>query len=137
MKEIHPYLFLYGRCEEALNFWKDALAGEITMIHRYDESPQPVPDDFKKKIMHAEFKADKIFFMASDGKPGQKPVTDSNIALSINFTNEKEQTLVFDKLARGGKVEMQLQDTFWGARFGMLIDKFGIFWMLNFQKTPK
>jgi PhnB protein len=139
MKAIHPYIIVNGRCEEALNFWKEAFRGEIGMMHRFSEGPMPVPAHFKEKIMHAEFRADGMFFMASDGKPDSPPVADSNISLSIDFADEDEQTAVFERLTRGGgsKVDMALEDTFWGARFGMVTDPFGVQWMLNYQRTPK
>lgn len=57
-----------------------------------------------------------------------------NVILSINFTESEEQQKVFNKIGEGGKVTMVLQETFWGARFGMLSDKFGINWMFNYDK---
>ncbi len=71
--------------------------------------------------------------MASDGMDNSEPLR-SNISLSINLPNEREQETVFNKLAEGGTVTMPLQETFWGAKFGMLTDQFGINWMLNCEK---
>ena len=100
-----------------------------------------MPAEWQNKLMHASFKAENIFFMSSDvmsdgngfGSQTVKPET-SPISLSLNFTDTEKQTEVFNKLADGGTVTMPLQDTFWGARFGMLNDRFGIRWMFNCDK---
>jgi len=134
MKNLGFYLTFPGNCEEALNFYKECLKGEIKNLQRFETAPMPVPDNYKKKIINAEFKAEGVFFMASDGMADQPPVIGNNISLSFNITDLKEQEELFNKLSKGGKITMPLQDTFWGARFGMLTDKFGINWMLNCQK---
>lgn len=131
MKQLNPYLTLFGNCKEALNFYKQCLDGKIVNLMPFEGSPFEVPEDYKNKVMHAEFKADGIMFMASDGMPDQSPVERSNIALSLNFSDLVEQEKVFNALAEGGTVTMALEDTFWGAKFGMLTDQFGIEWMLN------
>ena len=85
--------------------------------------------------MHTSFKADGIYLLASDFPSNQSIITGNNVSLSINFSDEKEEETVFNNLSAGGKVTMPLQDTFWGARFGMLTDKFGINWMVNCEKA--
>jgi PhnB protein len=136
MKGLVVYLIFGGNCEEALNFYRSALGGEIIMKSTYGESPLPSDEKWKNKIMHAQFKADNIFFMASDAMPDQLIKPGDNISLSLDFSNEEEQAKIFNALSAGGDVTMPLEDTFWGARFGMLRDKFGIAWMLNLDK-PK
>jgi len=131
MKQLNVYLAFPGTCEEALNFYKTCLDGEIVSISRFGESPVETPEAYKQKIMHAEFKADGIFFMASDGMPGQPVPPGDMVSLSINLTDAQEQETIFNRLAEGGKVTMPLETTFWGAVFGMVTDKFGIHWMLN------
>ena len=86
------------------------------------------------KIMHAEFNADGIYFMASDGMPGQIAQAGNQISLSIALNDETEQTKLFNNLSLGGNIIMPLQDTYWEARFGILIDKYDITWMLNVEK---
>ncbi|MFI5136087.1 MAG: VOC family protein [Chitinophagales bacterium] len=136
MKNLVVYLTFAGNCEEALNFYKNALGGEIIMKQTFGESPVPSEENWKNKIMHSQFKAEGIFFMASDNMDGKPVATGANISLSIDVSDENEQTKIFSALAEGGMVTMPLEDTFWGARFGMLRDKFGIVWMLNHDK-PK
>lgn len=131
MKQLNVYLAFPGTCEEALNFYKNCFDGEIVSISRFGESPVESPEEYKQKIMHAEFKADGIFFMASDGMPGQPVPPGDMVSLSINTTDAQEQETIFNRLAEGGNVTMPLGATFWGAVFGMVTDRFGIHWMLN------
>jgi len=135
MKDLNVYLFFSGHCQEALEHYKNCFGGEITLLQTFADLPaesiESVPEDYKSKIMHAEFKAENIFIMASDGMPGQPETKGNNIALSIYFTNEEEQKTAFDKLKEGGSVLMPLEKTFWGANFGRLVDKFGISWMMS------
>ncbi|MEQ9310263.1 MAG: VOC family protein [Balneolaceae bacterium] len=131
---ITPYLFFPGNCEEAINFYKTVFKGEITFIQRFGEANMPVDENYRKKIMHAslEFAGTKIQF--SDGAPHRKITPGDNVHLSLNFDNETKMRLTWSKLAAGGSVHMELQDTFWGAIYGQLEDKFGMRWMFNFQK---
>ncbi len=140
MKQLSPYLTIPGRCEEALNFYKECLGGEIISMETFAESKSQmkIPEEYKSKIIHSEFKAEEIYFMASDGRPGySEEEARSNIALSINFSDEDEQEKVFNALSQGGKISMPLQNTFYSRKFGMFEDKFGIQWMLHFGSLPK
>jgi PhnB protein len=74
--------------------------------------------------------------MASDGMPGYVANPGNNISLDIDLNDLNEQARIFEALAKGGKVDMPLQDTFWGAKYGMLTDRYGIHWMLNCYKQP-
>ena len=129
--KLNPYLNFAGNAEEALNFYKDALGGEILQIGRYGESPMPSDEDYKNKIMHARLVFDDNLIMVSDVFKGQEVSTRGNITLSVDVEDISKMEGVFGKLSAGGKVTMALQDTFWGARFGMLVDKFGVPWMFN------
>jgi len=136
MLQLEPYMFFYGKCEEALNFYKGIFGGQITSITRMKEAPpeMPAPPNWGDKIMHASFEAPSVKFMASDGRP-DTPNTDGNIALSLSTRDEAEATRVFNKLSEGGNVDMPMQDMFWGSKFGVLKDKFGIEWMVNCDKS--
>ncbi len=131
MKKLNPYLNFPGTTREALNFYKDCLNGEIVSIQTYGEAYMEVEDKYKNNVIHAEFKADGVEFMASDGMPGFAATPGNMITLSINLDDEQEQKDIFNALAAGGKVTMPLDKTFWGAIFGQLTDRFGIQWMLN------
>jgi PhnB protein len=127
-----PYITFNGNCEEALNFYVKAMNGEIKNLHRYEGSPIESMATEKQKVMHSHFAAKDVLFMASDSFKDDPVANNSGmIHLSINFNDTAEMEKVFTALGEGGKITMPLQDTFWGAKFGMLTDKFGINWMFN------
>lgn len=131
--ELEPYLFFHGRCEEALSFYAKALDGEIVHISRIAGSPieQSFPADQRNGVMHATFVAGKVKFMASDGRPGPGPDGNDDIVLSLATTDAVEGERVFKTLCEGGKIDQPLEEVFWGGRFGMLTDKFGVQWMVS------
>ena len=131
MEAIVPYLTFNGSAAEALAFYSKALNGGVLHQQTFGESPMECAEDQKDKIMHATFKAGNLMFMASDGMPGKVPLSGDNLSLSINFTDPESIEKTFAALSEGGTVTMPLQDTFWGAKFGMLKDKFGFHWMFN------
>ena len=134
MKTLNFYLTFAGNCEEAINFYHKIFGGEIVTKQTFGESPVPSEENWKNKIMHVHYKSDGIELMASDAMPGQPVNAGSNISLSLNFSDETEQNKIFSALSEGGNVIMPLEDQFWGARFGMVTDKFGFHWMLNCPK---
>ena len=136
MEAIVPYINFKGNAKEALAFYSKALDGQVLFSQTYGESPMESKPEDKDKIMHATFKAGDLTLMASDAND-RFPVQEGNIiSLSINFKDEESITKTFNGLAEGGTVLMPLQDTFWGAKFGMLKDVFGVHWMFNYDK-PK
>jgi len=133
MKEFNPYISFPGNCKEALDFYKKIFKGTIKQVMYYKDSPMETPEDYKNKIMHSDFVGDKVRLMAADAPPGQPIAHGYNITLYLGFADPKEQTTLFKKLSEGGQIIMPLEDQFWGARFGILVDKFGISWMFNCQ----
>lgn len=131
--QLEPYLFFHGRCEEALNFYVECFGGEITMLSRFAGSPMEsdVSADYKDKIMHSNFVADGVRFMASDGRPGPAPDGEDDIVLCIASNDGAKAERVFNALAQGGTVTMPLEQQFWGAKLGSLTDKFGVQWMVT------
>lgn len=134
---VTPYLHFEGKAEEALNFYKDAFDGEIVMISRYKDGPMQVDEDWKDKIMHARLNFGKSMIMVSDGPKDFKTTVNGHIQLSIEFDDEQKMEKVFNKLAAGGKITLPLAKQFWGARFGMLVDKYGTGWMVNKEEINK
>jgi len=131
MMKLVPYLHFAGNAEEALNFYTEALRGEVVMITRYGDSPMPSDEDYKQKVMHARLQFDGNLIMISDVFKGQPVSTHGNIQLSVEVPDKTRLNEVFNKMAEGGTVTMPLADQFWGATFGMLRDKFGVSWMFN------
>jgi len=134
--KLNPYLIFDGNAEEVLNFYKEVLDGEVIMLSRYGDSPMPADEDYKNKIMHSRLLFGDNLVMISDGMKGQPVAKGQNVQLSIEVESIEKINEVFEKMSAGGKVTMPLQDTFWGARFGMVEDKFGIYWMFNHELKP-
>ncbi|MDP4268261.1 MAG: glyoxalase/bleomycin resistance/extradiol dioxygenase family protein [Bacteroidota bacterium] len=131
--ELKPYLTFNGNCEEALNFYRDCLNGEIVDKQYYENSLMQVPENYKRKILHAKINFGNNTLYMSDIMPDNKLITGNNISLSIEMTNLNYMETVFNKLSANGKVTMPIQNTFWGSKYGILRDKFGINWMFNYQ----
>lgn len=133
MKALVPYINFNGRCQKALDFYKSCFGHVDMAIETFGSirSSAEFGAQDKDKIMHAEFKTDGLFFMASDGQAGQPFTAGNNVHLSLQLDSVKEQAELFAKLSEGGMVTLELHDTFWNARFGMFTDKFGIHWMIN------
>ena len=133
MNAIVPYLNFNGDAAEALAFYSKALNGAVEFQQTFGESPMEVPAEAKNHIMHATFRAGDLTFMVSDGMPGQPVAGGTNLSLSLHFTDLDSINKTFSALSEGGTVVMELQDTFWGARFGMLKDKYDFNWMFNYD----
>ena len=131
MKTIQPYLTFNGNCEEAMNFYKSCIGGELNIMRFGDAPSGETGNDDKNLVMHSTLSADGAVIMASDGGSQHTVTPGTMITINLNFDSKEEETAVFNKLAAGGNITMSLNDTFWGAHFGMLTDKFGIQWMLN------
>ena len=134
-RNIEPYLFFNGRCEEAVEFYRQALGAEVLMTMRFKESPEPhppgmVPPGFENKIMHTSFRVGQTTVMASDGCSADK-ANFEGFSLALSVSNEAEADRVFAALSNGGQVRMPLTKTFWSPRFGMVADRFGIGWMVS------
>lgn len=129
---IVPYLFFEGRCEEALNFYRDKLGAQIVMMMRYKESPEScenIPPGNEEKIMHATLRIGDGEVMASDGMMGP-PTPFQGFSLSIPAKDGADAKRIFEALADGGTVQLPLTETFFSPSFGMLADKFGVAWMV-------
>ena len=133
MKPLIPYLFFNGNCREAMNFYKQCFDGELQLM-TYADAPADENCNSKgakdNEIMHASLTNGIFMLMASDWPEGGAK-QGNNVSLNINCQSIAEIEKLFKALAADGEVVQALTDTFWGARFGMLVDKFGIHWMLN------
>lgn len=130
MKPLIPYIYFNGNAKEALEMYAVAFGGQIVFAQTYAESSQEAKPEMKDKIMHAMLTAGELTIMASDVE--EKDVKEGNlVSLSMDFDNVEEMEKTFNALSDDANITMPLQDTFWGARFGMLTDKFGVNWMFN------
>lgn len=130
---IQPYLFFDGKCEEAIEFYSKALGAKVNMLMRYKDSPEPPPPGCapadSNKVMHAQFQIGETVIMAADGRATGNPKFEG-FSLSLSLPTPADVDKAFNALANGGKVEMPLAKTFFSAKFGMVEDKFGVFWMV-------
>ena len=144
MATANIYLTFDGECEAAFTFYQSVLGGEISMWNRFGEMPPqegmpPLSEEHKNRIMHVTLPISREnVLMGSDSMPGIHKITKgNNFAISLNAQSRAEAEKLFNGLSEGGNVTMPLQDTFWGAYFGMWEDKFGIQWMVNYDDPDK
>ena len=134
---VQPYLFFNGRCEEALEFYRQAGGAEVEMLSRFRDAPEPgmAQPGMENKVMHASFKIGDTLVMASDGRCNGQPRFEG-FSLSVVLPDEQKAESVFDALAKDGNVTMPLTKTFWAPKFGILEDRFGVGWMVSVQHKP-
>jgi len=142
MISINPYLNFMGNTEDAMNFYKSIFGGEFTSFQRFNESPghDKMPKNEQTMIMHAALPlGPHNTLMATDTleSMGMELTIGNNFYMSVNTESEAETDRIFNSLAEGGKIEMPVSQTFWGAYFGMCKDKFGIQWMISYDQPQK
>ena len=127
-----PYLNFNGNCEQAFKFYEQTFAGKIESMFRHEGTPvaEHVPPNWLNKIMHASMTWDGGAIMGSDAPPDHYKQP-AGFSVSIHTKEPSDAENKFEALSKGGKVVMPIQQTFWARRFGMLIDQFGIPWMIN------
>ena len=134
--QSNTYLTFNGNCAAALEFYAQHLGAKIEMMMTFGQSPaaDQAPAGWRDKVMHARLKLGDSILMGSDAPPDRYNVPRGfSVSLSVNSPGDAER--IFAALAEGGTVQMPLQQTFWAARFGTLVDKFGIPWMVNCEQS--
>ena len=130
MAKLNPYLNFYGRCTEAMNFYKSIFGGELQLMLAGDSpAKDQMPPELHKQVLHSHLKSSTIEIMGSDMAPS-KPVEGNTVYLALICDSEDELKDYFSKLSEGGKVEQPVTKAFFGW-FGSLEDKFGKHWMLQ------
>ena len=127
---LNPYLNFDGDTRQAMEFYKGVFGGELNMntFGEYGNEGSPGAD----KIMHAQLETASGFtLMASDTPPGMQRNPGDSMSISLSGDDAGELRGYWEKLSDGGTVTMPLEKQMWGDEFGMLIDKFGIAWMVN------
>lgn len=132
---INPYLNFAGNCREALEFYarifKTQPRGTMTFGEMPGDPSRPLPEEAKNLIMHSELVVGGDTLMFSDTPPGMPLTVGNNISLTLVSTNRDEIVNAFNGLKEGGRVTMDLQQTFWTPLYAMLTDKFGVPWQLS------
>jgi PhnB protein len=130
--QANPYLLFNGQCEAAFKFYAKCLGAKIDTMMPHEGTPAAaqVPPEWLKKILHARLSVGDTVVMGSDAPPGryEKP---TGFSVTLQIKNPAEAERVFHALSEHGTVQMPIQETFWAAKFGMLVDQFGIPWMIN------
>ena len=128
---VQPYLFFNGRCDEAMEFYQKALGAEVMMLMRFKQAPDQsmVKPETAEKVMHARLRIGDAIVLMSDGMcAGESKFEGFSLTLSLDSAEEVDRR--FNALADGGQVRMPLDKTFFSPRFGMLVDKFGVGWIV-------
>ncbi|MBU6489112.1 MAG: VOC family metalloprotein YjdN [Burkholderiales bacterium] len=137
---VQPYLYFYGRCDEALAFYEQALGAQVTFKMRNKEAPPEyaAQGEAGERIMHASFKVGQNTLMATDGMPSDTATPKyAGFSISLSLDNVSKGEKIFNALAQGGEIRFPWQSTFWAKGFGMVTDKFGVPWMVNVEnKEP-
>ncbi|MGA2427074.1 MAG: VOC family protein [Candidatus Acidiferrum sp.] len=130
--QVNPYLVFNGQCEAAFKFYEKVLGAKIEAMFTHGGSPmeQQVSPEWRSKIMHARMTVGNNVVMGSDAPPDHyRPPQGFSVSIGVKEPADAER--IFNDLSQNGKIQMPIQKTFWSARFGMLVDQFGIPWMVN------
>lgn len=131
--QVQPYLFFDGRCEEAIEFYREKLGADVTMFVRFkdvpDEQADMIPAGAENKVMHARFRIGDTAVMASDGLCQGHPNFEG-FCLSVTASSAADAEFMFAALSDGGSVQIPLAKTFFSPRYGMVSDRFGVSWMI-------
>jgi PhnB protein len=138
--QLNPYLTFNGQCEAAFKFYEKALDGKIEAMFPHAGTPAEshVPAEWRNKILHARLSVGNSILMGSDCPPAgpgryEEP---RGFSVSLQIKEPAEAERIFHALAEKGMVKMPIQQTFWSVRFGMLVDRYGIPWMINCEEAP-
>jgi PhnB protein len=142
MTKVNVYLSFNGDCEQAFEFYKSVFGGEFNYVGRYKDMPEsgmPVPAGSAEKIMHIGLPVSaETCLMGCDAVPGFGPdyQPGNNFSVCVNPCSEDETRRIFTALSEGGTVVMPLDKTFWNSLFGMILDRFGIAWSIDYGLDP-
>jgi PhnB protein len=135
---LNPYLYFDGQCEEAFKFYENCLRGKITFMMTYEDSPMAgqAPPGWAKKILHAGLASGDGVLEGCDAGPGEykKP---QSFCVMLRPRDAVEAERIFKALAENGTVQIPFGETFWALRFGMVVDRFGMPWLINCEKPAE
>lgn len=137
--KVNPYLNFDGQAEEAFHFYQSVFGGKMSDPMKMGDAPgtEKLSDEERNRVMHISLPIGKeTLLMASDIIPsmGQKLNKGNNNYISLHPDSREEADRLFNGLSAGGEIEMHMEDQFWGDYFGSFIDKYGVTWMINYNK---
>jgi PhnB protein len=130
--QVHPYLSFKGQCEAAFRFYAQCLGGQLGTIFRYAGTPlaDQVPADWQDKVMHGSVRLGELVLMGADVAPDRYEAP-RGFSLSLHLENTTDAERIFRELGEDGRIVLALEQTFWADRFGMVVDRFGVPWLIN------
>lgn len=133
MKTI-PYLSFDGDCADAFRFYADVLRGDVAALITHGDSPMAdqFPPDWHDRVMHACLMAGEVVLFGGDRPPGDAGQA-TGFSISLHVDSADDASRIFAALADGGSVTVPLEPSFWAERFGMVVDRFGTPWMVNYE----
>jgi len=136
MTQINSYLTFSGNCREAMTFYKECLGGELT-LQTIGDSPiaDKLPPQMKDSVLHSTLTRGPLQIMATDMVSEQGLVRGNSVSLMLNCSSEEEIHTFYANLSKGGKATHPLENSFWGALFGDLTDRYGNHWLLHYDKN--
>jgi PhnB protein len=142
MAQLSPHLTFDGNCAEAFNFYKSVFGGEFSVVMKYGDVPvdAPMPPNTESgRLVHISLPISaETVLMGCDMPAGYgEAIPGNNFNISISAASTEEADKLFSGLSAGGSVRVPMDNTFWGAYFGMLTDKFGINWMVGYDKPQQ
>ena len=129
--QLNPYIHFNGNAAEAIRHYEEVLGAKMLRSMTYGEMPGAASPQNASRIMHSDIQVGAATLMISDAPAEYEGVVGSNVEVMVAWDDEAEMRQAFDGLANGGAVVVALHDAFWGGKFGMLVDRFGIHWMFT------
>jgi len=139
MATINPYIHFNGNAEEAFTFYKSVFGGEFTTVARFKDlsnAEHPISEKEAEKIIHIALPIGKTSVLMASDTPefmGKHNENETRSKISISAESKAEADKIYNGLSEGGQIEMPIDDSPWGAYFGMFRDKYGIEWMVSFD----
>ena len=134
--QLNPYLFFNGKCEAAFRFYEKVLGGKIVAMMTHEETPiaDQVAPEMRKAIIHARLTIGDKVIMGSDSPPDRYDAA-KGFSVTVGVEEPAEAERIFAALSKDGTIRMPMEETFWAHRFGMLVDQYGIPWMINCERA--
>ncbi len=137
--QLNSYLIFKGHAEAAFNFYAKCLGGKVVMLMRFKDAPgsEDMPAECLEQVMHVRLEVGDQALMASDNHPSMPYDGIKGCSISIAIDTAAEAERLYNALKENGSVTMPLQKTFWAEQFAMLVDQFGVSWMINFENRQQ
>ena len=129
--KLQPYLSFKGNCQQAFNFYKNVLGGNLRNKETWEGKSEDIPESYRNNIQHIELQSGGVTLMGYDASPDTPLNNGNNICLSIDLEDRKEAEELFEALSNGGTIHTPMHESSWDAYFGRCSDQFDIMWMIN------